>query len=231
MVANSSARLRRTQRGQQEIRHKSHVLTQSERLILVLADGYTTLDILRQKLQGVADRHFKLGIADLLAKGFVEKVVTPNRQPEVLDAALVEPYVRQDPLDPIGIAELTLQAKSKKVVASMEPNKKMVGVDNQHKIAQRDKPLTDVEQGESSGVDFYLPLEASPEPTNTKPSAPVFQMPVATELIMGNSADLDESSDRQIKRARRSRYVQIGYGLLFIGLVCAVIVIVLLKSA
>src|ERR1700739_4942980 len=114
MVANSSARLRRTQRGQQEIRHKSHVLTQSERLVLVLADGYTVMDGLRLKLQGVADRHFKLGVADLLAKGFVEKVVVPNRQPEVLDALLVESYVRQDALDPISIVELTLQPKSKK---------------------------------------------------------------------------------------------------------------------
>jgi hypothetical protein len=226
MAAKSDARLRRTQRGQHEIRQKSHVLTQSERLILVLADGYTSVDILRRKLQGVTDRYFKLSVADLMAKGFIEKVVVPNRQPDVLDVVLAEHFVRQDPLDPVTINELTLQPKSKKVAqVNIPPEKKAAGNDAREPV-QTDKLDAEPGQSESAGVDFYLPLEA---PLNL-PKAPVFQMPVATELIMGNSADPIEVSDRQIKRARRGRRMQIGYGLLFLGLVCAMILIVLLKT-
>lgn len=87
--------------------------------------------------------------------------------------------------------------------------------------------ITETEEAESSGVDFYLPLEVQ-QPTVAE--TPVFEAAVASNLITANGADQRHStSSRRIKRARRSRYIQIGYWLLFAGLVCAVILIALMR--
>lgn len=211
MAANINARLQRTQRGRDEIRDKSHALTQSERLILAMADGITPTEGLKRKLPGVVERRFRLVVADLIAKGFLEQGgPTANPSPEILDAATLEHYVRQDPLDPVTITALTLQPGRIGVprVAAVSENVQKIP-------AARDMEGTDT--SESSGVDFYLPLEA--------------QVPTASNLITANGADQRQrTSARRMKRARRSRYIQIGYWLLFAGLVCAVLVIALMRT-
>ena len=84
-----------------------------------------------------------------------------------------------------------------------------------------------MEEGEASGVDFYLPLEVQIPGSQT---VPAFQVASAPNLITANGAELrEETTARRMKRARRSRQVQIGYWLLFAGLVCAVLVIALLR--
>lgn len=209
MAANINARLQRTQRGRDEIRDKSHALTQSERLILALVDGITPTEGLKRKLPGMVERRFRLVVADLIAKGFVEQGgPTANPQPEILDAAILEHYVRQDPLDPVTITALTLQPGRIGVPRVAAVSENVVPV-------ARDMEGTDT--SESSGVDFYLPLEA--------------QVPIAPNLITANGADQRQrTSARRMKRARRSRNIQIGYWLLFAGLVCAVLVIALMRT-
>jgi hypothetical protein len=68
MAPNVNPRLHRTQRGVKEIRKKTHVLTQCERLILALVDGESSIDVLKRKLSGVIERRFRLAVADLRAK-------------------------------------------------------------------------------------------------------------------------------------------------------------------
>jgi hypothetical protein len=94
MALNINARLKRTQRGQSEVRQKSHTLTQGERLILVLVDGVMPTDQVSRKLRGMSERRFKLAIADLIAKGFVEETVPAlDDRPEVLEREIIENYV------------------------------------------------------------------------------------------------------------------------------------------
>jgi len=221
MAKNVDARLQRTQRGQDEIRQKSHTLTQSERLILALIDGLASNDRLRGRVRGMLERRFRLTVADLKAKGFVEEVVLPGNRPESPDSATIESFVRQDPLDPVTLTALTLQPEMisrivKPAVAQDLPS-----------MEQATILITETEEAESSGVDFYLPLEVQ-QPTVAE--TPVFEAAVASNLITANGADQRHStSSRRIKRARRSRYIQIGYWLLFAGLVCAVILIALMR--
>jgi hypothetical protein len=220
MAAKIKARLQRTQRGQDEIRKKSHSLTQSERLILVLVDGLSSIDVLKRKLPGVVDRRFKLAVADLKAKGFVEEVARPTPyQGDALDGLAIECYVRQDPLDPVTITALSLQPESLSHIA-----KPALAIVDRNEMSAQGGELVD---GVASGVDIYLPLEAKAAPQ----AAPKFEVPVASNLITSNSADQRQgTSHRRMKRARRSRYVQIGYWLLFVVLVSVVIAIVLMRS-
>lgn len=214
MAPNINARLKRTQRGQSEVQQKSHALTQGERLILVLVDGVTTTEQVGRKLRGMGERRFKLAIADLMAKGFVEETVpAPDDRAEVLELEIVENYVRHDSLDPVSISSITLQPQH----WAANP-----------KTDEVPKVPDDADDGQTGGVDFYLPLEVQ---APTAQAAPVFQVASASNLITANGADQREAtSARRMKRARRSRRIQIGYWLLFAGLVCAILVVVMLQS-
>ena len=144
MALNANIRLKRTQRGQSEVRQKSHTLTQNERLILVLVDGITPIDQIPRKLRGLTERRFKLALADLKAKGLVEEAASASvDESDALEREIVESYVRQDALDPITISSLSLQPQNR------VPKPKLVG--------SRKDGGTDDEQ--AGGVDFYLPLE------------------------------------------------------------------------
>jgi hypothetical protein len=216
MALNTNARLIRTQRGQGEVRQKSHTLTQTERLILVLVDGITPIDQIPRKLRGLTERRFKLALADLKAKGLVEETASASASveaPDVLERENVESFVRQDALDPITISSLTLQPQN------WVPKSKMV---EEPKVGDK----ADDEQ--TGGVDFYLPLEPQAPTVN---ATPVFQVASAPNLITVNGADQRAAtSAASVKRARRSRKIQIGYALLFAGLLCAALVFVLLQS-
>jgi len=216
MALNADVRLKRTQRGQSEVRQKSHTLTQNERLILVLVDGVTPVDQMPRKLRGLTERRFKLALADLKAKGLVEETASASASveaPDVLERENVESFVRQDALDPITISSLTLQPQN------WVPKSKMV---EEPKVGDK----ADDEQ--TGGVDFYLPLEPQAPTVN---ATPVFQVASAPNLITVNGADQRAAtSAASVKRARRSRKIQIGYALLFAGLLCAALVFVLLQS-
>jgi hypothetical protein len=214
MALNTNARLIRTQRGQGEVRQKSHTLTQTERLILVLVDGITPIDQIPRKLRGLTERRFKLALADLKAKGLVEEAASASVDgADVLERGAVESFVRQDALDPITISSLTLQPQN------WVPKPKLVG---------EPKAADKADDEQTGGVDFYLPLEPqAPIVTAT----PVFQVASAPNLITVNGADQRAvTSAASVKRARRSRKIQIGYALLFAGLLCAALVFVLLQS-
>lgn len=223
MATNVNPRLHRTRRGQNEIRKKSHVLTQGERLILALVDGESSNDVLRRKLRGIVERRFRLAIADLKAKGFIEdRMPSENDQPDSLDSATIEKFVRQDPLDPVTITALKLQPQMLNLPVAAPGSD--LGELDAATLFVANTPDIDT----SHGVDFYIPLEIQTAPAA---NAPAFQ-PMASNLIMGNtSAPRSASSNRRARRMKRSRNIQIGYWLLFAGLVCAVLAIVGLKHS
>ena len=196
MPANN-IKLQRTPKGEAEIRKKSNALTQSQRLILAAVDGVSQVADLQRKLGGMAKRRFTLAVADLTARGLVAE--SRNQiVPDKLDPQLIEHFVRQDPSDPITITALYLQAPSRPVAKP---------------AMSASKPSPD--------VDFYIPLTP-----RDKPPPAQWQPPENVKLITGNSGGGEEkssSSRRRARRAQRSRQIQIGYWLLFAGLVCGVI--------
>jgi hypothetical protein len=195
-MAANNIKLQRTSKGEGEIRRKSHSLTQSQRLILAAVDGVSQIAELQRRLGGMAKRRFTLAVADLTARGLVEEAKNPV-VPDKLDLRLVERFVRQDPLDPITISALYLQAPPRPVARAMS-----------------NKP--------SPEVDFFIPLSSR----GGKPAAPQWQPPGegADKLITGNSGEAKSgSSRRRARRERKSRRIQMGYYLLFAALVVVVI--------
>jgi hypothetical protein len=221
MVADMNGRLRRTQKGRDEVLKKTHILTQSERLLLVVADGITTTEGLQWKLRGLSKRRFKLAIADLTAKGLLEEYIpSENQSLEKLDVSIIEQFVRQDPLDPITITALRLKPDS-----SVRAVKSSVVPEPEHKVISTIS--TDSALNPLTEVDFYLPLEVQvdlPVAPDWRPDSSI------SNIITANGAEEDNgSSIRRMKRQKRGRRVQIGYWLLFAGLICLIVSIAITK--
>ncbi len=195
-MAANNIKLQRTPKGESEIRKKSNALTQSQRLILATVDGVSQIAELQRRLGGMAKRRFTLAVADLTARGLVEEARNPI-VPDKLDLQLIERFVRQDPSDPITITALYLQAPPRPVAKP---------------AMSASKPTPE--------VDFYIPLTPRDKPAPAK-----WQPPEDAKLITSNSGGEEKSSSsrRRARRAQRSRQIQIGYWLLFAGLVCAVV--------
>lgn len=198
-MAANNIKLQRTPKGESEIRKKSHALTQSQRLVLASIDGISQISELQRRLAGMAKRRFTLAIADLTARGLVQESKSPMLVPDKLDLQILERFVRQDPSDPITITALYLQAPTRPAP----------------KPAMSSKP--------SPEVDFFIQLTP-----NVNPAPAKWQPPEDAKLIMGNSGGESKhsSSRRRERRAQRSRQIQMGYWLLFAGLICAVIGVV-----
>jgi hypothetical protein len=218
-MAGMDIRLQRTPKGEGEIKKKSHALTQSQRLILASIDGVSEIADLQRRLGGMAKRRFTLAIADLTAKGLVQESPEEVIVPDKLDPQTLELFVRQDPLDPVTITSLQLQPvgrapalrKKKPVRATASPAPQSAAPAGSAAPASGSKTLE---------VDFYIPLEARGKPL----PPPVWQPPGEANLITTNGVEEKSSSSRRrARRAQRSRQIQIGYWLLFAGLVCAIL--------
>ena len=196
MPAND-IKLQRTPKGDSEIRKKSHALTQSQRLILATVDGVSQITELQRRLGGMARRRFTLAVADLTARGLLEEAKNPMAVPDRLDLQMRERFVRQDPSDPITITALYLQAPP--------------------------RPVAKPAMSNNTEVDFFIQLTP-----NSKPAPAQWQPPEDAKLITGNSGGEEKgsSSRRRARREQRSRRIQLGYWLLFAGLVLAVIGVV-----
>lgn len=216
MAVISNSRLRRTQNGRDEVLDKTHVLTQSERMLLVLVDGVTSTEGLKQKLRGMGERRFILAIERLAAKGLLEEVAAPwNRQEKRLDTATVERFVQQGRLDPVTVSALTIQPEMLREVAN--------GNDaNEVESQINAEALPDIRASHAPAVDFFLPLE------DRGPSGPgaanMQQGGISGVVITTNGTEEKPgSSRRRLRRERRGRQVQVGYWLLFAGLVCVIL--------
>jgi len=230
-MAESTTPLRRTAKGRDEILHKSHALTQSERLVLASVDGAAPAQTIMRKLSGMAERRFKLVLADLVAKGLIEDVVSPGEPESPLSPAALERYVRQEPTDPVSASSLHVQPNwsGSETLAQVEPRpiEAPVTASSPAPISEAvdaKPPALSATSVEGKGVDFYLPLE----PLADYGRQPRSDSPM---LISGNDDGDDQASAlRRARREKRGRRVQIGYWLLFAGLVCLMILLIAIRN-
>lgn len=100
----------RTADGWDEIKHKSHGLTQSERLVLILVDGKSTLAEMRVKAPSLKLERFNLALQKLCDLGLVvEQMLQPDvpvlteNWPEAPTPDEVQRFLQQDKLDPVSV--------------------------------------------------------------------------------------------------------------------------------
>jgi hypothetical protein len=107
----ASAIFQRTDSGRTEIKTKMHGLTQSERLVLIVVDGVSPYAEIRQKLKGLADERFNRALTNLLQKNLILEVLLPTGAAEndEFDAATVDRFLHQDPLDPVTIISFDVE--------------------------------------------------------------------------------------------------------------------------
>ncbi|GIZ54095.1 hypothetical protein [Noviherbaspirillum aridicola] len=100
-----SAIFQRTDSGRQEIQNKTHGLTQSERLVLIMVDGVTPCKALRTRLPVLRQDRFDRALAKLEKDSLIAEVLLPlpDQQKEELDKSVIDRFLRQDPLDPLTV--------------------------------------------------------------------------------------------------------------------------------
>jgi len=104
-MIESTIIFQRTQAGRDEIHQKSHGLTQSERLVLIMVDGVSTCGAVRAKLPVLSDERFDRALEKLQKKDLVLEVFMPvdGQPPEELEPTVIDRFLQQDPLDPVTI--------------------------------------------------------------------------------------------------------------------------------
>lgn len=100
-----SAIFQRTDSGRQEIQNKTHGLTQSERLVLIMVDGVTPCKALRTRLPVLNQDRFDRALASLEKNSLIAEVLLPlgDRPTEELDKSVIDRFLQQDPLDPLTV--------------------------------------------------------------------------------------------------------------------------------
>lgn len=95
----------RTHTGREEIHNKTHGLTQSERLVLIMVDGVSSYKEIRAKLPVLTDERFDRALQKLQAKELVLEVFMPldGQSPEELERTVIDRFLQQDPMDPVTI--------------------------------------------------------------------------------------------------------------------------------
>lgn len=105
MIDASTVIFQRSETGRDEIKQKTHGLTQSERLVLIMIDGVTPRAAIRAKLPSLTDERFERALRRLQEKELVLEVFMPiaGQDAETLEQSVVERFLHQDPLDPVTI--------------------------------------------------------------------------------------------------------------------------------
>ena len=95
----------RTHTGREEIHKKSHGLTQSERLVLIMVDGVSTYKDIRAKLPVLTDERFERALQKLQLKELVLEVFMPldGQAPDELERTVIDRFLQQDPMDPLTV--------------------------------------------------------------------------------------------------------------------------------
>jgi hypothetical protein len=95
----------RTHTGREEIHKKSHGLTQSERLVLIMVDGVSSYKEIRAKLPVLTDERFDRALHKLQVKELVLEVFMPldGQPPEELERTVIDRFLQQDPMDPVTV--------------------------------------------------------------------------------------------------------------------------------
>ncbi|RJF97230.1 hypothetical protein [Noviherbaspirillum saxi] len=102
---DSSVIHQRTHTGRMEIQEKSHGLTQSERLVLIMIDGVSAYQDVRKKLPVLTDQRFDRAFQTLETKELIVEVFLPLpcQVAEEVERTVIDRFLQQDPLDPVTI--------------------------------------------------------------------------------------------------------------------------------
>lgn len=95
----------RTDLGRDEIRNKSHGLTQSERLTLLMIDGVASYAELCRKLTGLTPQRLERALLKLAQHGLAAEVLLPPPVPLIdsFEDDVIDLFLQQDTLDPITV--------------------------------------------------------------------------------------------------------------------------------
>lgn len=202
-MQNEDIYYHRTAKGLGEIRRKTHGLSQSERLVLIIIDGITPSSGLRDKLKGLAEGRFESALFSLLGKGLVAegRLSQPEQPTEFLNSSLIAGFLHQDPLDPVTVA----------APAGMQLGPAVEGESPTEEPVLRPARITK--------VDFYIPLE--PVIHQKKLEAP--DVDPAPRPIFVRATELERMSIE--KKSAGDMHVQPAW-LIFAGLLLLILIIV-----
>ncbi|QDZ29830.1 hypothetical protein [Noviherbaspirillum sp. UKPF54] len=95
----------RTQAGRDEIYEKQRRLTQSERLVLIMVDGTTSYQGVRNKLPVLTEERFQRALTTLHKKELILEVFLPieGQQPEEMEQTVIDRFIQQESTDPLTI--------------------------------------------------------------------------------------------------------------------------------
>lgn len=104
-MTNPATIFQRTHAGREEIHKKSHGLTQSERLVLIMVDGVSSYMEIRAKLPVLTDERFERALQKLQLKELALEVFMPleGQAPDELERAVIDRFLQQDPMDPLTV--------------------------------------------------------------------------------------------------------------------------------
>ncbi|MCU6434347.1 hypothetical protein LPB67_11245 [Undibacterium sp. Jales W-56] len=105
MAYSDAVIFQRTDLGKAEIQNKQHGLTQSERLVLIIADGVSSYAELRVKLKSLVKERFDRTLRSLSEKGLLYEVMFPldNQVPDIVEAEAMDRFLRQEDSDPVSV--------------------------------------------------------------------------------------------------------------------------------
>lgn len=190
----------RTHEGRDEIKQKSHGLTQSERLVLIMVDGVSTYQEVRDKLPALTDDRFNRALRKLEQKELVLEVFMPmqGEAPEELEPAVIDRFLQQDPLDPVTII-------------MFDPEDELAGISAPAVSPYRPEPVSAPEPAPQASVTSTAVSDVQKVPAPTAPvsviapiaapSAPI----VAMDEVHNEMADslAQELRQRQMERPPR----------------------------
>ena len=166
----ASSIYQRTDAGRFEIQLKKQGLTQSERLILIVVDGRASLLELSENLKGLEGSRISRAIERLAGKQLSYEVLlpAPSMSNDVVDAAQIERFLQQEPLDPVTIMSFDVDYDDddvgQKNIDSTLPSPLNLNVDASSWGVQGtnkqdgDAVISTRASTSISGVDFYIPL-------------------------------------------------------------------------
>jgi|GEM_PF-2229853 len=100
---NEASIYQRTDNGRQEIRSKSHGLTQSERMVLLTVDGIASYRELCGKLTSLTPQRLERALQKLEQLCLAMEILLPEAEPveDAFEPEVIDLFLRQDALDPV----------------------------------------------------------------------------------------------------------------------------------
>lgn len=180
----------RTQAGRDEIHQKSHGLTQSERLVLIMVDGVSTYSQIRAKLPVLTDERFDRALQKLQLKELVLEVFMPleDQAPDELERTVIDRFLQQDPMDPVTIMlrdpeeELGFIAPPARQVKDPEPVPVLMPELDETVVAAQAGSVAGVNASAVASPSIPQAAPLDPDPFPAEPAVDAFHAQMADSL-------------------------------------------------